>query len=85
MKLPGEAWLDFGSRPAPTGAAGWPSTPASPPGACGAASTGTSMLPFHGLIFPRMARAIVAAAEERNRGAAPDPVTAVDERDARPA
>ena len=85
MKLPGEAWLDFRVTPRPDGGCRLAQHARFAPRGLWGRVYWYVMLPFHGLIFPRMARAIVAAAEERNRGAAPDPVTAVDERDARPA
>lgn len=86
MKLPGQAWLDFRVTPLPDGGCRMAQHARFAPRGLWGRAYWYALLPFHGLIFPRMASAIVAAAEDRTRrqGGA-RPVTGEDERGARPA
>ena len=86
MRLPGEAWLDFRVTPREGGGCHVGQHARFAPRGLWGRVYWYALLPFHALIFPRMARAIVAAAEERSRRSAERaPVRAADEQDARPA
>ena len=82
MRLPGEAWLEFRIRPHGDHSLLEQRARFHPRGLLGRAYW-WALLPFHGLIFPRMARSIARAAEEYARSA--DPVAeTVTERSPRP-
>ena len=91
MRLPGEAWLDFRVTPLADGGCRFEQHARFAPRGLWGRVYWYAMLPFHGAIFPRMGRAMVAAAEERTRheqqgrGAPQAPPVTEDERDARPA
>ncbi len=65
MRLSGEAWLEFRARPNGEGSVLEQSAFFRPRGLAGRAYW-YAMLPFHRLIFGRMARAITQAAEDRS-------------------
>jgi uncharacterized protein YbjT (DUF2867 family) len=87
MRLPGEAWLDFRVTPRDDGGSRMEQHARFAPRGLWGRIYWYGMLPFHGVIFPRMARAIVAAAEQREERQAgdADPTVTGDEQDARPA
>lgn len=66
MRLPGEAWLDLRVEPAADGCRLRQAARFLPRGLFGRVYW-YALLPFHVAIFPRMARAIAAAAEDRSR------------------
>ncbi len=63
MKIPGEAWLEFRIEPHGTGSRLLQRARFHPRGLWGRLYWGV-LLPFHGLIFPRMARELAREAEE---------------------
>lgn len=62
MKVPGQAWLELGVEPRPSGSEYWQRAVFFPRGLSGRLYW-LAMLPFHGLIFNRMKNRIVAEAE----------------------
>ena len=62
MKVPGEAWLEFRIEPEGTGSRLYQRARFHPRGLWGRLYWGV-LLPFHGLIFPRMARELASEAE----------------------
>ena len=64
MKLPGEAWLEFEVETLPTGSRLRQKASFYPRGLL-ARLYWLSLVPLHALVFSRMARGIVKAAEER--------------------
>lgn len=65
MLLPGEAWLELGVEPHADGSRYWQRAIFFPRGLTGRLYW-ASMLPFHALIFERMARRITTLAEEKS-------------------
>ncbi len=62
MKVPGQAWLEFRIEPEGTGSRLWQRARFHPRGLWGRLYWGV-LLPFHGVIFPRMARELAREAE----------------------
>lgn len=68
MKLPGEAWLEFRVSAADAGGSRLEQRARFHPRGLGGRLYWGLMLPFHAVIFPRVARRLVAAAEGRPAG-----------------
>ena len=60
MKLPGEAWLEFSIEDLPDGGQGLRQTATFRPQGLLGRLYWFSVLPFHALLFPRMARVLAA-------------------------
>ena len=65
MKVPGEAWLEFEVEDTPTGSLLKQTASFYPRGLLGRLYWLT-LVPFHGLIFKKMAQGIIEAAEKRS-------------------
>ncbi len=70
MRLPGEAWLDLRVEPTPTGSRLVQRARFHPRGLSGRLYWAV-LVPFHRVLFPRMARGVAASARARGAGAAP--------------
>jgi uncharacterized protein YbjT (DUF2867 family) len=65
MKLPGEAWLEYRVHPLDDGTSGLEQRARFHPRGLWGRVYWSVLVPFHGLIFPRMARELARAAEQR--------------------